>query len=762
MKEKQKGIINSINLSNINTFNSEARLTPTLINFIYGKNGTGKTTISRTISNESNRLSFSEGFISSDFTILAFDKDFVDKHFSNYERIPGVFMIGGEAKEAIETFQTAQENYKKQAEKVAKLKSDADSKYIALQENQKKWFQTINDQLRTYKETFKDSLKGLLTNNSLIEELLKLNVVATNHDENELIKFQTQAFDTKAKHLELLNNLDDLVIPTCDLLNKEIISSGTTPFAANVKNWKNIDWLKTGHEILTDDCKCPYCQRPLQEDFEENFASCFDEEYQTKIKELNEFCTNYKTFVIEIHDRVVNAINYLNGTNIDISKLQANYSVLEAKLKANYTFILNKRKNPSYPISKDYEDIADLNNLYATISVVNKDIKKNNEIILKKSLNRNECRIKVLQYIKYKIKSSLDLYEVQNKTYMESYQEACNLYETEKNELPKLKKLVDELANKLSSINSVANSINNTLKECGFTGFTIKENKLSNGTYSIIRKGEIEPAIGLSEGEKNFIAFLYFYNLVKGSFNKSDLQKEKIVIIDDPVSSMDSDSMFIVISIIRELIDVAKNNVDLEHGSENQNYIKQIFILTHNTFFHSSLTIDYEEFYDVVSFFKISKKANISKIEGPLTKQNPSKANELVNKNPIKNSYKTLWDDLNEATSVSSARNIIRRILEYYFIEICGYKVSDLAKILFSDENKSKFIEEDDNGNEITDKLTFARSMIENVTSTVHHEDAYYSEDEDDSQETIAKCKKILEIIFEAMGQPQHYKYMKR
>ena len=46
--------------------------------------------------------------------------------------------------------------------------------------------------------------------------------------------------------------------------------------------------------------------------------------------------------------------------------------------------------------------------------------------------------------------------------------------------------------------------------------------------------------------------------------------------------------------IIRELIDIAKNNVDLEHGDEKQNYIKQIFVLTHNTFFHNSLTTDYE------------------------------------------------------------------------------------------------------------------------------------------------------------------------
>ena len=84
MNNKQPSIIKSIDLSNKNTFNNEAQFSPSLINFLYGKNGTGKTTVSRTISTDTSRLTFSDGFNSSNFNILAFNKDFVDKHFSNY------------------------------------------------------------------------------------------------------------------------------------------------------------------------------------------------------------------------------------------------------------------------------------------------------------------------------------------------------------------------------------------------------------------------------------------------------------------------------------------------------------------------------------------------------------------------------------------------------------------------------------------------------------------------------------------------------
>lgn len=37
----------------------------------------------------------------------------------------------------------------------------------------------------------------------------------------------------------------------------------------------------------------------------------------------------------------------------------------------------------------------------------------------------------------------------------------------------------------------------------------------------------------LSEGERNFIAFLYFYHQVRGSMSSEEI-KEKIVVIDDP------------------------------------------------------------------------------------------------------------------------------------------------------------------------------------------------------------------------------------
>ena len=48
------------------------------------------------------------------------------------------------------------------------------------------------------------------------------------------------------------------------------------------------------------------------------------------------------------------------------------------------------------------------------------------------------------------------------------------------------------------------------------------------------------------------------------------------------------------------------------------------------------------------------------------------------NDNPIQNSYAALWDEYKELKTANIVKNVIRHILEYYFIQICGYEGNDL------------------------------------------------------------------------------------
>jgi len=80
-----------------------------------------------------------------------------------------------------------------------------------------------------------------------------------------------------------------------ELLGKSITSSSDTPFADCIKAINATDWVCQGHEHYADaaDGRCPYCQRKLPDDFEDDIAACFDGQYQADIDDLRLFQEAY-------------------------------------------------------------------------------------------------------------------------------------------------------------------------------------------------------------------------------------------------------------------------------------------------------------------------------------------------------------------------------------------------------------------------------------------------------------------------------------
>lgn len=93
-----------------------------------------------------------------------------------------------------------------------------------------------------------------------------------------------------------------------------------------------------------------------------------------------------------------------------------------------------------------------------------------------------------------------------------------------------------ESANKnVTSIQSSIDEINRSLQSYGFTNFTIVP---YDDHYYQVRRPSGEDANGtLSEGEVTFLTFLYFMQLVKGGFTPEEASDDRILVIDDPISS---------------------------------------------------------------------------------------------------------------------------------------------------------------------------------------------------------------------------------
>lgn len=230
------------------------------------------------------------------------------------------------------------------------------------------------------------------------------------------------------------------------------------------------------------------------------------------------------------------------------------------------------------------------------------------------------------------------------------------------------------------------------------------------------------------------------------------------MVIDDPVSSMDSSVLFIVSTLVREMIEVCHNNVRLpEYRQVQGEYIKQLFILTHNAYFHKVITYNKVPFYDCVSFFVVKKAANISSLSLCEKKYQFERDTEMENQNPVKNSYAALWDEYKEVDTAIPLLNVIFRILDYYFLQICGHDGDSIHKLVLTD-HRDRFVDIMTNGAEDLTKFHLAYAMLSYLGSHAAGmgDGLHYIDDCTDMEQ----YKAVFRLIFTALDQEQHYKMM--
>lgn len=160
-----------------------------------------------------------------------------------------------------------------------------------------------------------------------------------------------------------------------------------------------------------------------------------------------------------------------------------------------------------------------------------------------------------------------------------------------------------------------------------------------------------------------FITFLYFAQLVLGGSEEDNTGNDKIVVIDDPVSSLDSSILYIVSSIIKQMRD------DLLSKDRKGN-VKQLIILTHNV-----------SFYRDVSFFNGRPKEDEALRYYLIRKPKSTSEIQPCQKNPIDSYYGLLWNELKQDNhSRVGIQNTMRRILEYYFKILGGLTDEDIIQ----------------------------------------------------------------------------------
>ncbi|QUG76472.1 AAA family ATPase [Erwinia sp. E602] len=154
---------------------------------------------------------------------------------------------------------------------------------------------------------------------------------------------------------------------------------------------------------------------------------------------------------------------------------------------------------------------------------------------------------------------------------------ANRIYTNVESEIIKLENDVSRLQGQQKDERKGAERVNSLLNHFfGHDGITLeaKDNAEKNAVkFEIMRDGK--SAYNLSEGECSLIAFCYFIAKLEEPDSSG---KELIIYIDDPISSLDGNHIFFMFSLIESLIAKPFKNMD---GSNGYRY-NQLFISTHN------------------------------------------------------------------------------------------------------------------------------------------------------------------------------------
>ncbi len=700
--------------------------TPTLINFIYGSNGSGKTSISNVIANCSlfPNCNLDWG-LTTPLQTLVYNRNFIEDNFEQSTELKGVFTLGKESKTEVDNIKTKQIEIEAKEKIILTCKGTLEQETIKLQNTENKFGEKCWAIQNKYLEVFIKAFEGsrgskIRFKEKIISEMLsnKQPVVAYAELEtkaNEILNVNA----VKAPDIKEYIQPDFKAMEENPIFQSRIVGKDDIDIAKMILKLNNSDWIRQGigyFRVNVD--HCPFCQQTTTEEFKKQLDEYFDETYTQQIQTLkaanDKYNLEYETLLNAISDYIS-----LNNQFIDLNALTGLKDLISSRHQKNLLTLYKKTKEPTSKIVLD-SITEHINKLKEIIDYAISKTKEHNKLIDNIEAETKLLISRIWVYVINELKADYTAYKNEKEAIDKAIKAVTTKITSSDDEIRILKLDIQNSESKITSVKPSINAINKTLSGFGFTNILLSETK-SLGGYRIIRENGIDAKNTLSEGEKTFITFLYFFHLTNGSFETDKITTNKILVIDDPISSLDSSVLFIVSNLVRQLI------TNCREGKSN---VKQVFVLTHNVYFHKEVTFKKRgESNKGESFWIVRKVGNNSAIQN-------------YPDNPVQTSYDLLWQEIREAAKINKLTvfNTLRRILEYYF-KILG-KIKD-------DELLSKFEGED---KIISNALL---SWI-NDGSHVINDDIFISTDD----ETVEKYLKVFKKIFEVENQIEHYNMM--
>ena len=496
------------------------------INFVFGANGSGKTTISSFLSGSSDDR-FSQSSIEWDGavqeTIYVYNRDFRRDNFK--QTIPGVFTMGSATIEDINELERMKqelaqkkddwgkncESYKKIQEKIqardAKFKEDTWNQILKANESD---FQKAFEGLRGSKEKFLAELKkridGIPGHIGTVCDRSNLVSRAKTLYSAEPERCDRFALDIK----QWLDKIEEIRINT--IWNTVIAGNKDINIAALIEELGNSSWVNQGRQYIRSNSKiCPFCQQEtISDDFRAKLEAFFDTEYKRHVDQMRTLLQEYR----DAADHIITAIKEMiqNENAVNIGKLDT--EIYQAKEVLLGTMYSEHEKKIEEKIGKPETRIAipdassavqEIQNL---LTAANKRIDERNRLFDKLDTEKTKLADDVWATVIHESNSLIKAYQTDISDMNKATNGIKQKRDSRKAEIDKLEDDVIEKGRHITSVQPTIDEINRSLKAYGFTNFEIQSAEGHENHYCIKRDDGTLATDTLSEGEETFLTFL--------------------------------------------------------------------------------------------------------------------------------------------------------------------------------------------------------------------------------------------------------------
>lgn len=653
-------MIESVKLQNIATYTQTGGVDIRdlkKVNFFFGANASGKTTIGRVIDSVTPLANCQVNWVNGNsLPTFVYNQDYVRKNVYEPD-LAGIFTVGAETIEREQALAAKRTEIFQTSSLLEEVKTALIGKKATLRQCTENFKNHCWEQRKRFEAEhgLSEAFRGFRADkNRLFDHLVESHGVAFgNYNIVDLREKGKTIYGEEKERYESLNavffeEIEEL--EQTDLLAKPVVGKQDVEIGELIRQLNIDDWVSRGVDHLQHSGdSCPFCQQDVSAiNLKARLEAFFDDSYAQAKRALQNHQTRWTQEINRLETQL-EAIKATEHTFVENDVLTALLGSFKSQAENILRAVAAKVDRPGKEVVPD-SLLSVLRETNALIATANAKTAEHNATIDNLAQRREQLGKQVWAYFRSTINADLTSF-VEAKQSAEAFiaEKRSTLTEAE-GQLEMLRREILTLERQTTSTGPAIQAINDQLSRFGFVTFRLAESATRRGFYQIIRADGSLASPTLSEGEKTFIAFLYFCEAVKGGSASISSTAPKVIVFDDPVSSLDSNILSIVSTLIREFI---------SETIAGTSAVKQVFLLTHNVYFHKEVTYSYKG--RNYSFWMVRRSGSTSTVT-------------RYADNPVQSSYELLWQEYLGASSVGRQNNM-RRILEHYFKIMGGMNI---------------------------------------------------------------------------------------